>query len=735
MPGFTVRSRIPGRTRFELIALMDNRLLADHFERVLRARQGVLLIQANPKTGRVLLLYQETMDAQQVEQWLAEALSSFAGDTVEGRPAPPPREGAEPSKKDSPLSVPMLVSAPLALGALAAVHPLLGLAGASFVGVALYRAARNWWRKTAQDSSGALVATRRLSEELQPHTRALVLAGVCGALTVGASLARYSIIGAVLDLFTGGKLPRGRALILKLAGLGGLSLLTSAIQALLEYVGQRLWRDTSRAIQHRLRLRAYSRTQSASMQYLEGRSRGELASVLTQDIHRLEQLLSSGWELVQLVSNTAALSLALFAVAPPIAWLAMVGIPTTLLAVVRLQRLMEPKYSALAEQSGRLSARVTTNLDGIETIKAFVAESLEFEHIRRHSRAYSERTNETDTVAAAFGPTFEITVSTGIVSTLVGGGLLAGKRFSMGTYSTLLMLTRQLLWPFTQLGRHMENIEHGLASLQRVYALIDAPAEDSETGKPLARAQVQGRIEYSDLAFTYPSGTRLFRGLSLRVREGRTTAIIGPTGSGKSSLIRLLLRFYEPEGGQVTLDGVDIRQLRLKDLRSHIGVVSQEVFLFSGTVRENIALGNPSASMEDIVRAATLAEAHSFIERLPQGYDTEVGERGSRLSGGERQRLSIARLLLKASPIVVLDEATSHLDNRTEARLYKSLRTELKDRTMLVIAHRLSAARHADHIYVLEEGCLREEGNHWELLERNGLYASLWRLQAHEEEQ
>ena len=242
-------------------------------------------------------------------------------------------------------------------------------------------------------------------------------------------------------------------------------------------------------------------------------------------------------------------------------------------------------------------------------------------------------------------------------------------------------------------------------------------------------AQVNGDIVFEGITFAYRDRTPVVQHLTLKVPAGKTIAIVGATGSGKSTLVKLLLRFYEVTAGRITVDGLDIRDLNPQDLRQAIGLVSQEVFLFHGTVAENIAYGSFDADRDAIVQAAKVAEAHGFIQQLPQGYDTIVGERGQKLSGGQRQRLAIARAVLKNPPILVLDEATSAVDNETEAAIQRSLEAVTRDRTTVAIAHRLSTVRHADRIYVMERGQLVEWGTHDDLIERNGLYAGLWRVQ------
>ena len=280
----------------------------------------------------------------------------------------------------------------------------------------------------------------------------------------------------------------------------------------------------------------------------------------------------------------------------------------------------------------------------------------------------------------------------------------------MGAYTVLVFLTQRLLWPLTSLGQTFDLYQRAMASTVRVLDLLDTPVETTDGGTALPREQIRGDIGFEDVTFAYPERSVLLEGLSLHIPAGRTLAIVGSTGSGKSTLLRLLLRFFDVQGGRVTLDGHDIRSLNLRDLRGAVGLVSQHTFLFPGTVRDNIAYARPDADDAQVIAAAKMAEAHDFILALPQGYDTVIGEQGQKLSGGQRQRLSIARAVLRDAPILALDEATSAVDNETEAAIQRSMRTISAGRTTLIIAHRLSTIRHADEIVVMEAGRIVERG-------------------------
>jgi ATP-binding cassette subfamily B protein len=422
-----------------------------------------------------------------------------------------------------------------------------------------------------------------------------------------------------------------------------------------------------------------------------------------------------------------------FAVAPGVAWMAMLPMPFIIWGSIRFQNKLAPRYAAVRAQVGALNSQLANNLGGIATIKSFTAEDHEVERVRQESDEYRARNQRAIRLSSAFVPLIRMVIVMGFLAILVFGGQMALRGdLNIGIYSVMVFMTQRLLWPLTRLGETLDLYQRAMASTTRVMDLLDIKPQINDGGESLPVESVRGEVAFEDVQFSYKNGQHVVKGLSLRIPAGDTVAIVGATGAGKSTVIKLMLRFYDIQRGRVTLDGRDIREFKLADLRGAIGLVSQDVFLFHGTVRENIAYGTFGATDEEIVAAAKIAEAHDFILDLPQGYDTIVGERGQKLSGGQRQRVSIARAVLKDPPVLILDEATSSVDNETEAAIQRSLERITVGRTTIVIAHRLSTVRNADRIFVLEDGALREQGRHEDLTQGSGIYATLWRVQTGE---
>jgi len=523
-------------------------------------------------------------------------------------------------------------------------------------------------------------------------------------------------------------------LTMQLVVLGIITLIIWIFESVFEYAQRVYWRNLAQSMQHDLRVDAYAHIQDLELGYFEDQSTGGLMSVLNDDINQLERFLDVGAnDVIQVTTTVLVIGGIFFLIAPSVAWMAAIPIPIIIWGSMRFQKMLGPRYSDVREQVSLLNHQLSNSLSGIATIKSFTAEDHEVSRLRDVSGEYVERNRRAIRLSSAFSPLIRMVIVSGFIAiTIAGGQLTFDGTLAVGAYSVLVFMTQRLLWPLTRLGETFDQYQRAMASTIRILNLLGIEAQINDGGTVLPLKDVQGHMKIEDVKFNYSDGSKIIKGLNLDIPAGDTVAIVGATGAGKSTVIKLLLRYYDVTEGKITLDGHDLRDLNLPDLRNAIGLVSQDVFLFHGTVRENIAYGTFDARDEDIIAAATVAEAHDFIMNLPNGYDTIVGERGQKLSGGQRQRLSIARAILKDPPILILDEATSSVDNETEAAIQRSLEKIVVGRTTIMIAHRLSTVRNADMIYVLQEGQLYENGTHEELLRINGLYAALWRVQTGE---
>ncbi len=518
----------------------------------------------------------------------------------------------------------------------------------------------------------------------------------------------------------------------QLAIITGLSAIVWALESIFEYAYDYLWRNLAQNIQHDLRLEVYSHLQELELAYFEERSTGGLISILNDDINQLERFLDGGAnDVIQVITTVIIIGAAFFAASPTVAVLSMLPIPFIVWGSIAFQNRLAPLYADVREKVSFLNGQLSNNLSGITTIKSFTSEDYETQRIESQSEAYRQSNRKAIVLSAAFIPLIRIIIFLGFIATLFLGGLeVVAGRLSVGTYSVLVFLTQRLLWPLTRLGDTLDQYQRAMASTNRAMDLLDTPIAIRTGDIRLPISSIKGALEFKNVTFSYNQRRPILQYFSLTLMPGKTTAIVGPTGSGKSTLVKLILRLYEVQYGKITLDGIELTKLNLKDLRRAIGLVSQDIFLFHGTVAENIAYGSFDATNSDIIDAAKIAEAHEFIAQLPDGYETIVGERGQKLSGGQRQRIAIARAVLKNPPILILDEATSAVDNETEAAIQRSLERITKNRTTIAIAHRLSTVRNADCIFVMDEGLVVESGQHEQLLEHDGVYASLWRVQS-----
>ncbi|MEO0970948.1 MAG: ABC transporter ATP-binding protein, partial [Cyanobacteria bacterium J06639_18] len=533
---------------------------------------------------------------------------------------------------------------------------------------------------SSNTNSRSVHPLKRLLDYGHKYHQQIWQATACSVLNKLFDLAPPALIGIAVDVVVnqqdsiiarwGVKDIFGQFIILSL-----LTVIVWVLESAFEYAYERLWRNLAQNIQHDLRLNAYGHLQNLELSYFEERSTGGLMSILNDDINQLERFLDVGAnDILQVLTTVIIVSGAFFFLAPSVAWMAMLPIPAILWGTFAFQNLLAPRYADVREKVSFLNSRLANNLSGIITIKSFVAEEYESARLNRESEAYRQSNSRAIKLSAAFTPLIRMLILVGFTALMVFGGISAvNGNLSVGAYSVLVYLIQRLLWPLTRLGNTFDLYQRAMASINRVMDLLDTPITIHQGNISLPTENVRGELLFDNITFAYKDRYRVIKNLSLQIPAGKTIAIVGSTGSGKSTLIKLLLRFYELSSGKIVLDGININNLNLADLRRCIGLVSQDVFLFHGTVAENIAYGKFEATDREIQNAAKVAEAHEFITQLPEGYNTIVGERGQKLSGGQRQRIAIARAVLKNPPILVLDEATSAVDNETEAAIQRSL--------------------------------------------------------------
>ena len=581
---------------------------------------------------------------------------------------------------------------------------------------------------------------RRLLAYMKPHRATVRLAAFCSILNKFWDLAPPLLIGLAVDV-----------VVLKedsvLAGFGitdpwhqliALSVLTFLIwglESLFEYFYGVLWRNLAQTVQHELRLDTFNHVQQQGMAWFDERQKGDILAILNDDINQLERFLDKGANDLLQVSTTVVVVGAVFlALSWQVALFAVLPIPLIVWGSFRYQRSLEPRYARVRAAAGQMNALLENDLSGMSTVQSFTAEKHEWLRVEALSNAYREANREAIRLSAAFTPLIRMAILVGFTATLLLGGwyTLEGT-MAVGAYSVLVFMTQRLLWPLTRLGETFDLYQRAMASSTRVLDVLSSPTELTQgTFEPVKAEVAASDLSLNEVTFAYPGRASLFESFSLEFKAGTTTGVVGSTGSGKTTLIRLLLRFAEPTQGQVVWCNTAVENWSLNALRSSIALVDQHVTLFPTSILENIRYGRPEATDVEVKEAAEVAEAIAFVESLPQGWDTLVGEGGHRLSGGQRQRIAIARAVLKDAPLLVLDEATSAVDNETEAALQRSIQRISQNRTAIVIAHRLSTVRHADRIVVLENGCVVEDGTHDTLLAQSGVYARLWSVQTGE---
>lgn len=513
-------------------------------------------------------------------------------------------------------------------------------------------------------------------------------------------------------------------------------ILISALIGAVRYLQRYILAYVSQRAAFEIRSDLYSSLLEQSFSFYDEQRTGQLMARATSDVDQLERFFSFG--LTQLVSSILLFSLVLYTIitmSPQLTVVSMMVLPLIMFTTLRFARKIGPIWLRIRNQFGDISSAVQENLMGVKVVRGFAMEGYEEERFRKLCDGYFETNMEGTRLRSFYMPLASMLTSMGVALIIWYGGLqVMSGTLSLGTLIAFYFYLMRLAGPVRMFGFMVATFQRGMAAAERIFEIIDKPSSVSDREGAIELKDVEGHIVFEDVGFSYDGRNMVLKGINLDVKPGMKVAILGATGSGKSSIINLIPRFYDVTEGRITIDGYDIRDVTIKSLRRHIGIVRQDPFIFSTTIRENIALGVENPRFEDIVEAAKRAQIHDFISSLPEGYDTRVGERGVTLSGGQKQRIAIARAILKNPKILILDDSTSSVDMWTEYEIQKALKNLMENRTTFIITQRISTIRDADYIVVLDRGKIVEEGTHEQLMLKKGIYYRLYKTQVANED-
>ena len=516
--------------------------------------------------------------------------------------------------------------------------------------------------------------------------------------------------------------------------LGAATFIIWALESTFEYLYLIRWRGLAQKVEHSLRVSAYDHAQKLDISWHESKMTGDIAAVLNDDINQLEKFLNNGInQIIQVVVSTISIGIIFFYISPLIASIAILPVPIIFFVSFFFQKRLSPIYKSVRDKAGLINSSIVNNLLGIQTIKSFMTYAFESDRVKTLSNDYQNENLKAISINSAFNPIIRMGVLAGFLGTiLIGSTMALNGTLAVGAYSVLVFLTQRFLWPFTSLSILVDDFERSMASCKRIFDLMDSEIKIKDTNEPKEMKDLKGDIEFKSMSFNYPSGELLFENFTATIPFGSSIGIVGDTGSGKTTIAKLLLRLYDPINGSINIPGCNVKDIPINRLREKIGIVSQETFLFNASIKENISYGMKGVKEEDIVKAANDSHSIEFINSLKDGFNTMVGERGQKLSGGQKQRLAIARAIIRNPDILIFDEATSSVDNKTEQSIQQSFLKLKENRTIVIIAHRLSTIRNCDNILVIRNSNISEKGTHDELIDQGGFYSQLWNIQTGE---
>ena len=572
---------------------------------------------------------------------------------------------------------------------------------------------------------------------IRPWRKKAWFASICSVLNKIFDIAPEVLIGVAVDLVV----EKENSFVASLGFssiesqvifLGIVTFIIWALESSFEYIYSIQWRGLAQDVEHEVRVSAYDHSQRLGLSWHENQATGNITAVLNDDVNQLERFLNNGMnQIIQVFVSTICIGLIFFYISPIIASIAVLPVPIIFGVSFLFQKKLSPRYKKVRDKVGALNSSVFNNLLGIQTIKSFMSFKKEKNRISSLSQDYQNENISAISVSSAFTPVIRMGVLAGFLGTiLIGSHMALSGTLAVGSYSVLVFLTQRFLWPFTTLGTLVDDFERSMASSKRIFDLLKTKDNIVEKESPEKIDSLKYDINFNNIFFSYSDSSTLFNNFTMEIKYGSSVGIVGDTGSGKTTLAKLLLRLYDPNKGDIFIGKKNIANLSLENLRSKIGIVSQDTFLFNSSIKKNISYGNESCSMEEIILAAKQSQCDEFISSLSDGYDTLIGERGQRLSGGQRQRLAIARAVVRNPDILIFDEATSSVDNRTERLIQKSFFDLKKNRTMIIVAHRLSTIRNCDNIFVIKNSKVHESGTHDQLMKASeSFYAELWNIQ------